>query len=76
MKTVVNVAYSVPGQFGTNPKLDKQLRTIAATFKGESLGSGSGFGQRDTDFEFPTKTKATAFVKEVTVLPKLIVCSL
>ena len=62
MKTRINVSYQVPGQFGINPRVDKRIRDAAALHKGDCLGSGSGFGQRDSDFEFPTKKAANLFV--------------
>jgi hypothetical protein len=50
----LNVAYPLDSHYGTIE------RKIERTIRAESVGSGAGFGERDLDFEFPTKEERDA----------------
>jgi hypothetical protein len=62
MTTTVNASYALNQRFGFIPKLDAKIRNLARRHQGILLGSGSGFGRRDSDIQFSSKKKAAAFV--------------
>jgi hypothetical protein len=45
--------------------LDERLERIAAAYGGEPGDCGSGFGERDSSFSFPSWDAATCFAKAV-----------
>lgn len=63
METDVWVYYSLSDfRWG---ELDETLYEIANLHEGVSTGGGTGFGERDKSFAFPSRTKAEAFAGAV-----------
>jgi len=49
---------------GIDSLLDAKLDKIAKSYGGSNGGSGYGFGQRDIDYFFSSKDKATRFYND------------
>lgn len=62
--TTITVSYKVNGQFGIADDMDKRLTDLAEEHGGESVGSGSGFGLRDLEFEFGRAKDTKVFKKK------------
>jgi hypothetical protein len=59
----VIVTYKVNGLFGLDESKDEKLEQLATKLGGHEVGGGSGFGERDLEYEFDTHLQANDFVK-------------
>lgn len=66
----VNVSYSLDDYEWGRP--DNVLEDSARTYRGYSVGAGTGFGERDIDFAFFTHIEMLAFIQDaIALFPKL-----
>jgi hypothetical protein len=63
MKKQKKVEVSLSYKLSYFPILDKTINRYASINGGEEGDSGSGLGQRDMYFTFPSREKAQSFVK-------------
>jgi len=65
-KVVDGMVDAFPGEVG----IDSLIEGLGTKFGGVCWASGSGFGCRDMEFDFPSKAEARRFIREVRELGK------
>lgn len=60
---MIIVSYPVKTLIGLDSKKDDEIRKLAESMGGKSIGSGSGCSYRDLEFKFIDHEKSEAFMK-------------
>ena len=60
---MIIISYRVPGSFGSDREKDHKIIELAKSLEGKFVGSGSGCGRRDLEFEFVDLIKAEEFMQ-------------
>ena len=61
--TMVIASYHLTAYFGLDRKKDDEIKELAISMGGKPVGSGSGFGHRDLEFEFTEHMKGEDFIR-------------
>jgi len=64
----VLVSYEIPTYIGLDRKRDDEITEFAKSMGGKFVGSGSGFHERDLEFEFESSFQGEDFIKKCRVL--------
>lgn len=60
---IIIASYHLTAEFGLDKEKDNEIRELAKSMGGKSVGSGSGFGHRDLEFEFDDHMKGEDFIR-------------
>ena len=60
---MIIVSYHLTTYIGLDRDKDDEIRELAKSMGGKSVGSGSGFGHRDLEFEFTDHEKGEDFIR-------------
>jgi hypothetical protein len=66
--SLVIVSYHITTHVGLDRDKDNEIQELAKSLGGKFVGSGSGFGHRDLEFEFTTHFQANDFIKKCRIL--------
>jgi hypothetical protein len=61
--SLIIASYHVPTAIGLDRKRDDEVIELAKSMGGRFVGSGSGFGHRDLEFEFDDHAKGEDFIR-------------
>ena len=61
---MIIVSYHLTTYIGLDRDKDDEIRKLAKSMGGKSVGSGSGFGHRDLEFEFIDHMNGEDFIKK------------